>query len=102
MKWEFHHPQMTPDHLGLIPSFLSENDPRPAKEQIHDAYAHGGGWNSFKGFEMLADGSIKYPGDPAHRVLAQTQLRDEIIRYYDYSWLAIVQPDGSFEIARID
>jgi hypothetical protein len=29
-------------------------------------------------------------------------LRDEEIRFYDYSWLAIVQPDGSFEVARVD
>lgn len=82
--------------------FLSEHDPRPAAEQIDDNYAHGGGWSPFKGFTVLEDGSIQYPGDPAHPILAETRLRDEIIRFYDSSWLMIMQPDGSYEISRID
>lgn len=52
------------DVVGYLPQFMDENDPRPAKEQIHDAYTHGGGWNPFKGFKLRADDSIKYPGDP--------------------------------------
>lgn len=90
---------------GLIPEFLSEHDPRPAREQIHENYAHGGGWNSFHGFELRQhDGryAIYYPGDPAMREVSRTSLRDELIVLFQYAWLAVIQPNGTYEIARID
>lgn len=102
LHFDLKHPQMTQEHLGFIPHFLSALDPRPAREQIDSAYQHGGGWRPFEGFLMYQDGSIQFPGDPAHRVLAEARLGDEIIRYYQHSWVAIVQPDGTFEIARLD
>lgn len=103
MNWEFLHPQMTEEHLGLIHSFLSEADPRPAKEQLHSNYAHGGGWHPFHGFTFDPTTlTISYPGDPPHRALARTRLRDETILYFDYSWVLILQEDGSWEIARMD
>jgi hypothetical protein len=102
IQFELLHPKMTMEHLGLLPSFLDVNDPRPAREQFHQNYAHGGGWSPFDGFEMRKGHSIKYPGDPVHKPLAQAKLRDELIVFYDYAWVAIIQPDGSFEIARMD
>jgi len=96
------HPRATYDHLGLIPLFLSEFDRRPAREQFHDNYSHGGGWNPFSGFTMLPSGDLRYPGDPPTRLLAEARLRDEIIRIYEHAWVAIIQPDNSFEIARLD
>jgi hypothetical protein len=65
MIWKFHHPQMTLDHLGWVPTFLSEDDPRPARVQIHENYSHGGGWAPLPKWELLPDNSIKYPGDDA-------------------------------------
>jgi hypothetical protein len=102
MKWIIMHPQATTDMLGLVPTFLSDDDPRSAREQIDTNYAHGGGWCPLPRFRMLPDGRLSYPGDPPLTPLAETQLRDETIRFYDCSWLAIIQPDGSFEAARID
>lgn len=102
MIWTAKHPEMTRTHLGELPHFLSENDPRPAREQIDSNYAHGGGWSPFPGFTMLEDGNLSYPGDPPVRLLAETQLRDELIRFYEHDWLAIIQEDGSFEISRVD
>jgi hypothetical protein len=55
-----------------------------------------------RGFNMLSDGKLKYPGDPIMQPLAETKLRDETIRYYEYSWLSITQPDGTYEVARLD
>jgi hypothetical protein len=101
MQWIQKHPKASPEMLGYIPSFFSENDPRPAREQIDENYKHGGGWRPFKGFKML-DNGIKYPGDPLIPLCFEMKLRDETIRYYDGAWLAIIQPDGSFEICRID
>src|SRR5262249_45270439 len=85
--------------VGLIPSFLSEADARPAKEQFHDRYSHGGGWNKLEGWKRLAPNSmkefaIKYPGDTWLYPSAQCQLRDETICIYPHAWVGIFQPDG--------
>jgi hypothetical protein len=96
------HPRATEDMLGLIPEFFDEADPRPAREQAHERYAHGGGWHTFAGFEMLESGALKYPGDPALQLIARARLRDEHIQVYEGAWVAIVQPDGSFEVSRMD
>lgn len=98
--WEMLDPRMTLDHLGFLPEFLSDHDPRPAKEQF--AANHHPGWRAFKGFVKGADNSLTYPGDPPQPVLAQTKLRDELICYYYHSWVAIIQPDGTFEVCRMD
>jgi len=89
--------------LGSIPSFLDEANPRPAREQLDSNYRHAGGWCSFPGFEMLPDGNLRYPGDPPVQLLADTVLHGtETIRFYQHSWVAIVQSDGSYEISRMD
>ena len=94
-----YHPH---DVIGFIPLMLSEDDPRPAKEQLDSGYAHGGGWRPFNGFKMLDNGNMKYPGDPETLLLAEGKFRDETIRVYEHAWVAIVQPDGSFEVCRMD
>jgi hypothetical protein len=100
--WEFLHPRMTLDHLGYIPFWLNDRDPDGAARQIHKAYSHGGGWHSATGFELQEGGVLKYPGDPPLKPLAKTKLRDETIYFYDHSWVSVVQPNGSFDVARID
>lgn len=103
IKFTLEHPDMTHAALGYLPDFFDEADPRPAREQIHERYRHGGGWRPFKGFTMADDGSdISFPGDPPMVLLAEAKLRDETLRFYDCAWLAIVQPDGSFEVSRVD
>jgi len=93
---------LRPCDLGYIPGFLSEDCEKSAKEQIDEAYQHGGGWRPFTGFTMDEQFTLHYPGDPSHKPLAVGKLRDELIFFYDHAWVAIVQPDMSFEIARID
>lgn len=88
--------------MGYIPFFFSEDDPRPAGEQLDENYAHGGGWHPLPKWEHLGDGVIKYPGDPKLRPVAVGQLRGEKIFFYNYSILAIFQPDGSFGASRVD
>lgn len=107
----------TPDHLGLIPAFFMDSDPRPAVEQINDRYAHGGGWFDLKvgerGFKAADDGKkLLYPGDPPLHALAEAYLhRDHVpgnnpprerIVIYQHGFVAIYQPDGSFRVARLD
>lgn len=91
---------------GFIPQWLSEADPRPAVEQIHAAYGHGGGWNDFEGFSLSGAPEIgyylSYPGDPPTHELSRATLRDETLVLFQHSWFAVIQPDGSFRVARLD
>lgn len=100
--WEYHHPAANPEHLGFIPSWLNPDDPRPVREQLDRFYRHGGGWHHFPGFKLLPNKNIRYYGDPDTQLLASTKVRDEEVRLYEHSWVMILQPDGSFEINRMD
>jgi len=89
--------------MGYIPEFLDGRDPRPAKVQLHTNYSHGGGWFPFDGFTMnLSNHSLKYSGDPPYHPLAVIHMRDEDIYVYNHAWVAIVQKDGKYEVARMD
>jgi hypothetical protein len=89
------------DVLGLLPRFLDDDDPRPAKEQIAEYYI--GGWRPLKGFTLDRETkALTYSGDPPMLPLVEAKLRDEAIIVYRYGWTLIGQPDGSFEVARLD
>lgn len=110
-SWAVEH-GLTQKSLGFIPQFLHTDDPRSAAEQFDDNYAHGGGWNpspnmAAKWHISDHDGALIYgnggePAPEAHRLLATAELRDERIHFYDGGWVAIIQPDGSFEVERMD
>ena len=101
MTWHFLHKGMTPEALGYLPGFLDENDQRGAREQFQERYVFGG-WSPFPGFKMGDRFQLLYPGDPPTIPLAWTLLRDERIVFYQHSWVAVIQPDGSFEVSRMD
>jgi len=102
LEWTLVHPKATEEHLGYLPNFLYEEDPRTAKEQFDDRYRFGGGWVPFEGFKLLSSGELKYPGDPPMPIVAEVKLRDETIRLYTHSWVVIIQKDGTYEVARMD
>lgn len=90
---------------GLLPLFLSAHDPRPAQEQLHTAYAHGGGFQPFEGFSLVRHGTgfaLQYPGDPLMPEVARAQLRDELVVLFAYAWVAVIQRNESFIVARMD
>ena len=90
-----------PDDVGVIPAWLDESDMRPAREQLDEHYAHGGGWHPFKGFKLTKGWAIEYDGDEPLQPLALMRLRDEMIVIYPYSWVMIRQTDNTFEICRM-
>jgi len=98
------NPKVTSETLGLIPTFLSTNDPLSAREQFHNNYGHGGGWQPISGFTLDPDLTLTYKEgeDPPLSPLAATKFNDELILVYPYAWVAIVQRDGSFEVSRMD
>lgn len=100
---------VTDEWLGIIPLFLNERDERPAAAQINDEYAHGGGWRPLNNGKWIMDkptGLLVYDAEgespESYRPLAEARLRDERLYFYDCAWVAIVQPDGSFEVSRLD
>jgi len=90
------------DLVGFIPQMLSDDDPMSARDQLDCGYQHGGGWSAFSGFEMSNSGSLTYRGDQPLRPVAIGRLRDERIIVYPLGWVAVVQPDGAFEVSRMD
>ena len=98
-------PRADPEMLGYLPGFLSENDPRSAREQLDANYQHGGGWNPLPGWKIVnpLTASIQYPGDPKLHPFAMAVLHGtEQIFFYRHAQVAIIRSDGSFEIARLD
>lgn len=96
-------PHLTMDDVGDIPFWLDCDDPRPASEQLNEHYQHGGGWDPFKGYVLGSDDSLNYPDDPPLLPIAEIIWgRAERVLIYRYGWVAIIQPDRSFEVSRMD
>ena len=99
---------VTLEWLGLIPSMISAYDPTPVAEQVDNNYQHGGGWRPLKGWSMDEDYTITYPGGdpPLQPLFAAEHDRGEGVMekvfFYDSAWVNVVQPDGSFEVSRMD
>lgn len=102
MRFEIHGDRRA---LGFIPTFLYPHDPRTTREQLHEGYLHGGGWQPFDGFTVSKTGetySITYPGDPAFHEIARIYFRDDLIVLFPYSWVLLVPAEGEMEISRMD
>lgn len=92
------------DMLGDIPFWLSAVHDGGAVDQIDRMYGPiGGGWRDSTGFQLDVErGLLSYPSDDPLRLIASAELRTERILIFDGSWVAVVQPDGSSRVARID
>jgi hypothetical protein len=105
LKFELLHPKMNIEHLGLLPEFFSETDPRSAAEQLDENYAHGGGFRPSPENTWALDREtlvLTYPEEPPMQPLAKAYLHDELLVFYPSAFLAIIQPDGSFKVTRVD
>ena len=97
-----------PEQVGYLPMIFREDDLRTAQEQAAANYAHGGGWMSFQGFELVSRGpaeplALQYPGDPPMRELSRTNFHSGLLVLFESSWLAIIDPQGNMtDVARID
>lgn len=88
--------------LGELPEFARTDDSTPLSEQLDANYRHGGGWRHFNGFALYGDNTIKYPGDAPLKPFAVAEFRDQKVFAYPGPWILIKEPDGSFEICRMD
>jgi hypothetical protein len=90
-------------YVGIIPDMLDPSDPRPVKEQLNEGYAHGGGWHAtVVDFKLGEDDSLHYEGDPTLLPVVEIRVRHERILIYQHAWVAIIQPDRSYEVCRMD
>lgn len=91
-------------YVRTISTFLSVGDMRSAKDQIDESYRQYGGWRPIGGITLQKDReTIRFDdeGDTC-RPIAEATLRDQKLFLYRSDWLAIVNTDGTYEIARID
>lgn len=94
-----HDPRATLEHWGYILDWLSEDNPKSAKEQLKDGY---GSWSHFDGLKLLINDQLTYPGDPPLKPISEIVMRSERIVLYPCSWVAVIQPNRSFEVCRMD
>jgi hypothetical protein len=94
---------------GMLPEILRPDDPRPVKEQLNDRYSHGGGFMASKGFTFKKEGDkaiLSYEiedDDPEiYQEWSRSKVNDEELYLFDASFMAIVQPDGTYEVTRVD
>jgi len=91
------------ERAGLLPTFFSNDDPRPAYEQLLANYQFGVTLSNFK---LTGNGTkdwrLWYPEDPPLKPVSFAMLRGEALVLFEYEWLAIIQPDGAFIVHRVD
>jgi hypothetical protein len=89
------------EQLGFIPDWLDPLDDRSAREQLDAGYI--GGWHPMDGWKLADDGmTIKFRGDPPLSPIALMYVREELVCLYPASFVAVIQRDGSLEVARMD
>ena len=92
----------SPDDWGYILEFLDDDDPRPVREQFHERYISG--WHPAPAgldFDVVS-GILRYPGDPPLRATSVVIFGREVIALFPGSFVVIIQPDESWEAARMD
>ena len=92
-----------PQDWGYIPNFLDELDPRSAREQFNEKYL--GGWHPMKHPGLTFDPKtqvMRFPGDPPFEPRSRLLFRHEILLLYPGSFVLVLQPDDTWEAARMD
>jgi len=94
--------------FGMIPHWIDRYQEDPLWFQVHEGYAHGGGWRDFEGFEVLQGDAetpyeIQYPEDPVYEEIGRIQTEQEVLVMFPNSWVLWQNlKDGNTKIARID
>jgi hypothetical protein len=95
-----------PSLWGHIPGFLRESDPRPARAQFNryrGKRGGHGGWLSIMGATFdNATLMLTLPGETPMAAISALRFRSELLYLFDGNWVCIVQPSGSWEVAKMD
>lgn len=90
------------ESLGWIPTFIDARNPDTAQEQFNRSYSHGGGWQPLGGWTMQDDGTLEYPEDPPLKPIAVVAVGEQTVRVYPHAWVSVRNPDGTYEVCRMD
>lgn len=99
-----HHPRATMAHWGEIPYWLSDDNLKPAKQQLHEGYRFGG-WQSMKrdSIKMLSGDRYSYPGDPVQSPISEIQMNSgERVLLYDNAIVVVFDKNGDWDMCRMD
>lgn len=94
--------------LGLIPSFVDNQCKDDAVTQIHNNYAHGGGWRDLSGYQIhfTQDGRVELLGpekcDPPLKEMARGLHGRELVFVFEFCMVAVVNSNDVLRVARID
>lgn len=113
LVWELRHPNATPEHLGMLPMWFSAADQRDAFTQADTGYLNTAGCNyrpqpGFKlgkngeNYTLIYGNPEEEDADPPMEELARMKLVNQTIVVFDCEWVAIIQPDETFVVARCD
>jgi hypothetical protein len=93
-----------PDMLGLLPLWATPEAQPSMVDQIHDNYAHGGGWTNVTSFTVDTEtGAMQYPGDPDQWPISIMVGEAEVLWVYLGSWVTVMdRATGECRTARID
>ena len=95
-------PRADINDIGFVSMMVRESDPRSLRDQLHDGYSHGGGWQPFEGFTLGDNNELLYSDDPPEKVMWELKFRDQLFCVYKHAWFAIIEADGTFEVCRMD
>lgn len=103
--WELVHPRADIDMLGYVPLFITRTSDVPLKKQFDAEYVSGWKTSASKWVRDTERNTLQgHPEDPPFPMIARYQHKPtgELLEFYTSCFTAIVQPDGTFEVARLD
>jgi len=87
------------ERAGLLPTLFSEDDPRPAYEQLPANYKFD---VTLSRFTLTGNGTkdwrLRYPGNLPLEPVSFAMLRGVALVLFEDNWLAIIQPDGAYKV----
>jgi len=89
------------EHLGRIPLLFNPQSSDDAWLQLEENYPDGYQPQTGDAWTLTNDEYLIYKGMPPCPPSATAYLRHEKLLVYAGGWLAIVQPDGSYTLARV-
>lgn len=96
--YEGAEPDALANACGLIPHFL-DNEEEKALDCFNRHYPFG--THELVGAE-IKDGAMLYPNDPPLYPYMEVAHGNEMVYIYPHAFVAIVQPDGSSYVTRMD
>lgn len=90
-KYKQADPDALRDAMGILPLWVDDQDPRPAKEQFEEKYQFG--CFPMTGGTVDEEGTFWYPGDPPMPPIGKIERSQETVYFYQYAIVATVQKD---------